>query len=363
MPGLNRRDVVNPEVDGIYLVTSRCVRQLFLMRNKRGKKAIRRRRFVLKRIRELAADFGISVGFHAILENHLHLLLANLPSVVRTWSDAEVLRRVCRIFPYKFKRMGVQNRCPTAGQIASFSADEELMKEMRLRLGDPSWFMRQLMQSVAVKFNAEDKVKGHFVDRRFHCKPITDETGLLLGGLYIDLNELRAKLAPTPEASTFSSVGVRIAARQLREAGQPQAAARHDGYLRPLSTLDNHPDADPVSGTQRVTDEGMLDMTLEQYLSVLESAGRVPREGKRGTITANLPPILDRIRTDDLREALDNFDDIFRSCVGGSESMASNAATHNRHGDDIDTVQGLEDQSPPQKRQRDQGARRRHRKK
>ncbi len=41
----------------------------------------------------LAALFGIEVGFHAELVNHIHLILRIRPDVVATWSDKEVVRR------------------------------------------------------------------------------------------------------------------------------------------------------------------------------------------------------------------------------------------------------------------------------
>ena len=45
-------------------------------------------------------------------------------------------------------------------------------------------------------------------------------------------------------------------------------------------------------GAARISNEGFLPMTRDQYLALLDTLGRVVRAGKRGFIPADLPPIL-----------------------------------------------------------------------
>ena len=52
-------------------------------------------------------------------------------------------------------------------------------------------------------------------------------------------------------------------------------------------------------------------MTRDQYLSLLDTLGRVVRAGKRGFIPADLPPILDRLGVEP-ESWFDSFLDLFR---------------------------------------------------
>ena len=56
-----------------------------------------------------------------------------------------MIRRGCRVFPYKFKRLGVKNSEPTEKRLKELVRDRGLVNEMRKRLADPSWFKRQLL--------------------------------------------------------------------------------------------------------------------------------------------------------------------------------------------------------------------------
>jgi hypothetical protein len=51
----------------------------------------------------------------------------------------------------------------------------------------------------------------------------------------------------------------------------------------------------------RVSNEGFLPLTRDQYLSLLDVLGRVVRPGKRGSIPPELPPILERLRIEPCR--------------------------------------------------------------
>ena len=53
-------------------------------------------------------------------------------------------------------------------------------------------------------------------------------------------------------------------------------------------------------------------MTLSQYVSLLDVLGRVVREGKRGFIPPELPPILKRLRLD-AESWLQSLWDLFRA--------------------------------------------------
>ena len=48
-------------------------------------------------------------------------------------------------------------------------------------------------------------------------------------------------------------------------------------------------------GARRVSDKGFLPIKLEEYLTLLDAVGRIVRPDKRGSIPAELPPILERL--------------------------------------------------------------------
>ena len=48
-------------------------------------------------------------------------------------------------------------------------------------------------------------------------------------------------------------------------------------------------------GAARISNKAFLSMTRDQYLSLLDMVGRLVREGKRGFIPPELPPILERL--------------------------------------------------------------------
>lgn len=334
MPGQSRRKTMDPRKPGIFHITSNCVRGAFLCGKdiRSGKDYSHRREFIKSQIQYLAQHFAIAVGWEGIMSNHLHLVLANLPNKVDTCSDAEVLRRVCKIFRYKFRQLGVQDCEPTDEQIEEFSGDAEFMREMRLRLSDPSWFMRQLLQKLAVLSNREDDCRGHFVDRRFKHRVITDERGILICGIYVDLNEIAAMEVDRPELSMNTSAGMRIAGKLLRDQGRHAEAQRHDGHLLPI-----HRQGDgqgyPAAGTPgagRVQDEGLLDIKLDQYLEMLDAYGRELRPGKRGKIPLDLPPILERLNLsrESLLHMVENYDKLYPNAVGSGESLARLSDDH-----------------------------------
>lgn len=327
-----RSDIFHPLEMGIYHCYSRCVRQEFLFgKDHRSKKSYEHRRtWIDEWTRDLARWFAIDVIFNTYMDNHFHLVLRNLPHLVEKWNDRDVIRRAIKIFPCKFKKLGVKRNKPTRAQLTKFTGDRKLVKEMRIRLSDISWFMRQLNQKIARRANAEDECTGHFFEKRFGSRAVTDEAGLLICGIYVDLNQIRAQEARTPETSTRTSAYQRLKALLARRRRSPKAA-KFDGYLCPINTQGDQQRAGyskaGVFGSARASDQGVLEMTVEQYLELLDWSGRQARRGKRGKIDPNTPPILERIglNGDNLMTFVEHYDELFRVAVGGAESLAKMA--------------------------------------
>lgn len=334
MPQPNRGEVLDLDVSNVCLITTKYVRGLFLCGKGKADEPDRsyRRDKLRERIADMFRHFAMSLLGQGILGNHLHLELVTLPELAKRWSDEEVIRRACHVFEYTFRRKGVRDCSPNDEQLERLTADAQLVATMRDRLRDPSWLMRQLLWRLAWESNREDGVEGHFVDGRFDLRLITDDVGLIMSSLYIDLNQTAAMEVDRPELSLHTSGGLRIAAKLLREQGRMEEAAELDGHLAPISQRGDGQDYAPAGtpGARRVRDTGFVDLSLDSYLMMLDTWGRQHREGKRGRIPADLPPILTRLGTcvEFLRQGLEHFDELFTFGVGCAESLAQLSERH-----------------------------------
>jgi REP element-mobilizing transposase RayT len=157
---------------------------------------------------------------YAIMSNHLHLVVRNLPGRAAAWSDEEVARRWLWIFPGPGGKRG---RPPEDAAVRALCGDPERLAIRRARLADPSWFMRCLNEPIARRANREDACTGRFWEGRFKCQKLDDDGATLACMTYVDLNPVRAGLAETPEASDFTSGQDRAVALRARRqlAGAP----------------------------------------------------------------------------------------------------------------------------------------------
>ena len=327
MASCARRDIVQPGAGGIYHCWQRCVRRAFLlgMDPLTGKCHTHRREWFIQRLQLLVGCFAIDVCFDAILSNHFHLILRANPRLVKRMGDWEVARRWLRVYPGK--RVLDENWIePTDEQVEALVANKKKLADIRGCLANISCFMAALSEYIARRGNREDDTDGRFFSGRFQCREISHEAGLLVGGMYVDLNLLRAGEAATPESSVFSSVWFRIQARQAASAGSATDPAPDD-WLAPLTLQDDHLGDVPCASGSRASDKGLLSMSLDQYLQLLDWAGRELQAGKRGAIPADLAPILERlgIEGDALLDTLENFPRLFPRFVGRAEQILERA--------------------------------------
>ena len=101
--------------------------------------------------------------------------------------------------------------------------------------------------------------------------------------MYIDLNQIAAQEAETPEASSRTSAYLRIQGRAARQAGR-EDAQQWDGFLAPLHVRGDGRDYAPAGqlGSFRASDGGILDVTLDDYLSLLDWVKGLARSTIRG---------------------------------------------------------------------------------
>ena len=291
----------------------------------------------------LARLFGIEIGFRAELSNHIHLILRTRPDVVETWSDQEVVRRWL-VASKLAKSSDGCIREPLRARVAMEMAIPGRIQELRTRLSDPSWFMATLCEYISRRGNREDDCRGAFFEDRYKCRELIDEGSILVCGIYVDLNQIRAGEAQSPETSTHTSAYDRIQSRQERLSAASQADTEQelssqvpDGWLCEL-TLDERAAVDGPgmlqSATQRrASDKGLIPVSLDDYLQLLTASGRITQAGKSGTIPQHLAPILERlgIRSHMWTDLVTGFDQMFGRVVGASEKVADRAAQAGRH--------------------------------
>lgn len=360
-----RSETFDPNEVAVVHCVQRCVRRAYLagFDAVTGKSFEHRREWIRRRLELLASVFGIDVLTYAILSNHLHVVTRTRPDVVAQWSDQEVARRWLSVFPGK--RLEEQLAEPTTADVETLAGNAERMAKIRTRMSDLSWFMRALSEPIARLANKQDECTGRFWEGRFKAQRITDEAGLLACSMYVDLNPIRAAMAETPEEAQHTSAYDRLAAQrgetmlsaaadratltpeetgeelknksveQLRQKRQKRRAApgrpvARDAWLAPL-TLDRQTLASEVqasSGGLRASDKGFLEMSLEDYLQLLDWTGRQGRGGGGGgTIPERVAGILQRIGVESSMwcDLVWNFKRYFGRSAGRPDSLSRDA--------------------------------------
>ena len=251
-----------------YHCISRCVRRAFLCGkdSQTGFDFEHRRQWIVDRIKLLSSVFAIDLCAFAILHNHYHIVIRVNTEQASQWADQEVASRWTQLFsePLLIHQYlaGVELSSAEQERVA------DLISTWRQRLTDLSWYMRCVNEPIARMANQEDRCTGRFWEGRFHSQALLDERAVLACMAYVDLNPIRAAIAKTPEESDFTSIQERI---QHPQGSSLRAFAEH---------------ADDAAG---------IPFALQDYLQLVDWAGRVIILGKKGYIPEHTPPILTRL--------------------------------------------------------------------
>ncbi|MEZ5440247.1 MAG: hypothetical protein R3F15_02050 [Lysobacterales bacterium] len=263
-----RSAIAPPGSTGYCHCVSRCVRRAWLCGSDglNGKSYDHRRDWVVTRLTELASIFGVRILAYAAMSNHLHLALEFNPAWVEGWTDVECLDRWLRLYcPADYSE---QQR---ARRIYVWLGQPERIAQIRQRLASVSEFMKCLNEHIARLANLEDGCTGRFWEGRFKCQRLLDEQAVLSAMVYVDLNPIRAAMAPDLETSDYTSIQQR-----LRETAERLGDV--DKLLR------------PVAG---VPGELSLGISVRHYLGLVDWTGRVMHPTKRGKIDGAAPSVLD----------------------------------------------------------------------
>ena len=330
-----RSEIVTEGVEGIYHCISRCVRRAFLCGEDEytGKSFEHRKSWVEARLELLAKTFAIQVCAFAVMSNHLHVVLRIRPDWVENWSEEETARRWLLLFPKRKTPLG-KPLPPGPGEIKALcKSSEPGIDVIRARLASVSWFMRSLNENIARRANKEDGCKGRFWEGRFKCQVLLDESALLTCMTYVDLNPVRCGAALSPETSRHTSAFLRIQARQsrkIRESGTMTLDGPHPFSNKQLNiSMEGEKTAGvdhwlcPFESEEQAGGKRLLDISLDQYLDMLDWTGRQLRENGKQSIPVEYKPILERLRVDSDKwlEAVSSYGGDFYRAAGREVNM------------------------------------------
>ena len=266
-----RKTLVDPAHAATYHCVARCVRRAWLcgFDNYARKSFEHRKPWVERRILELADIFACGIYAYAVMSNHYHLVVHMSPATSNAWNAEEVARRWVKLYP-----TGKTETDPL--KIQAILANDALIALYRRRLTDLSWLMKSMSEPIARRANAEDKVNGRFWQGRFKCQLLRDERALLAAMTYVDLNPIRADMAPGLNRSKHTTV---------RE--------RHRAVLKQPDMAEQ-----PLLAMMGANSFNAPRLTNADYLELVDFTGRMIYPGKRGAIKEKEPKALTKLGLD-----------------------------------------------------------------
>lgn len=304
-----RKDLINLDVTPYYHVVSRCVRRTFLCGFDResGRDFSYRKKLIVNRVKYLSKIFAIRIAAYAVMSNHYHLVLKVDHEVVESWDVNEILARCRKLFPNKAKEIDERLQINPHDQLATETAEI-----WRKRLCSLSWFMRCINEPIARRANLEDECKGHFWEGRFKSQALLDQGALLSAMVYVDLNPLRAGLSDNPELSDFTSIKERI--DTLRNTVDEALSNPQPLDLIPFKVI----------GSQ-CENLNRIDFDLIDYLKLVDLTGRIIKKDKRGFISRQVAPILNRIglRSAKWIDIVQKLESCFAYVIGSASRLVS----------------------------------------
>ena len=314
-----RKSLISLEATAYYHCVSRCVRRAFLCGedDQTGRSFEHRRGWIEDRLLELGQVFAIEICGFAVMQNHSHGVLHIDQELAESWSMREVIER----WHHLFVGTALSQRYLRGDDLLEVEYQRlgEDVETWRERLMSVSWFMRCLNERIARLANEEDECTGHFWEGRFKSQALLDDQAVIACMAYVDLNPVRAGIAKTPEDSDHTSIQRRI--RALQAAAEPEAPGAQE-TSEPEPPI-QPPELLPFVGGERQDGPKGLPFHLPDYLELVNWTGQAIREDKRGAISQDLPPILERLGIDEqawLRLAT-QFESRFSTWVGQAEHV------------------------------------------
>ena len=295
-----RNEIVDPSVTPYYHCISRCVRRAFLCGfDKLTRKNFdHRKTWVVERLALLSHTFAMDVFAYAVMSNHLHCLVRINTQEANEWSEAEVITRWKKIYSIPYLVEEYQKGNCNAAQSRQAQRTIETWRE---RLSSLSWFMRCLNEHIARLANQEDECTGRFWEGRFKSQALLDEGAVLTCMSYIDLNPIRAKVTDQLETSDFTSIQQRLkesALKKIKRKGVTKKTTKSKQNIKDSTQAPSLVKLMPLLPLNKDTHPTALGIISKDYFELVDWAGRCVKQGKRGKIDDDVPPILERLELD-----------------------------------------------------------------
>jgi REP element-mobilizing transposase RayT len=310
-----------------YHCVSRCVRRSFLcgFDKETGIDFSHRKEWIINRIKFLASIFAIKICAYAVMSNHYHLVLFIDQKAALNWSDEEVINRWAALFPRNAAEIQYL-------ELTSKQAQQKISL-WREHLMSISWFMRCMNETIARWSNQEDDCTGRFWEGRFKSQALLDEGAVLAAMAYVDLNPIRASIAQTPEESEFTSIfeRIRAASQSLKHLSKKEKSIEQvikicDNAAQPFNLM--------LFKNAKKNDESIaqINFKLSDYLQLVDTTGRILREGKKGIIPSSLTPILFRLQltSKGWMEMVKSLEDKFFTAIGNESSLKTFGADYRK---------------------------------
>jgi hypothetical protein len=256
-----------------YHCVSRCVRRAYLCGYDQltAKSYEHRRSWLEIKLLNTADIFAPKLCSYAVMSNHYHVVLHVRLDISKAWSELDVVKRWHQCFNGSLFSQRFLSGEPLSQ--AQWKVLRKDIKCWRARLSDISWYMRIVNEAIARQANKEDQCSGRFWEGRFKSQALLDDQALLSCMAYVDLNPIRARMAATPEASTYTSIR-----RRIQQLNSPNV---NDNSLEHFVGI--------------IENKIGIPFKLKDYIELVDWTGRIIREDKRGHIDNSQPNILSRL--------------------------------------------------------------------
>ena len=200
----------------VYHCICRCVAKEMLL-DTRSKEVFRKQMHTM-------ADFcGVQVLTYCLMSNHVHLLV-RVPEP-EPITDQELVRRYALLYG---KYPGVVTAFEKLLKEDSKEAEAERARQLK-RMGDISFFMKELKQRFGIWYNKSHNRIGTLWTERFKSVLVENtRTALMTVAAYIELNAVRAGLCEDPKDYRFCGYAEALGGEAIAQRGIAAIAEMED---------------------------------------------------------------------------------------------------------------------------------------
>ncbi|GIW95431.1 MAG: hypothetical protein KatS3mg110_3472 [Pirellulaceae bacterium] len=265
---------------------SECSRQEAMLGKNplRGKDFAHRRKTILDTCNHYLPSFSLELYSTAVLPNAWVSYLHVHPEWARSWSAQELLLRVKRAFPRPVAKRCRKHRIRwrrNAPPPEVLCQDVEFIEYWRRQLASLPFFEQVVKQRVAILFNREDQVSGHFWSDRYGSVPVNAESHSILVALIQEIELVSTGVVPISEVCHSGSLWDRYVGL-MREKGLED----DDSLLQVVTDLN-----ELVITGLRTPDGGRIQVAgVRRESGIVVAGGLHVPDGAQNSITAKSVP-------------------------------------------------------------------------